>query len=189
MYIVPSSVTTTTSKNPKSPRAWVVKFLMLATSLAFKVNYEDAAVPSLYNNESSSHTKLTQWSKLYIPSTVRNMPTLWQITLWEENRDVISICSTLCGFRFLSTPSHLSFVPFLLWPTKFLLLGTNIDRNPHRVAMNNLNIAFFFFPQLKSNFTKKTRLWRKHMKFSHFYVEIVLTGKMKKKKTLKSRIL
>ena len=86
MYIVPSSVTTTTSKNPKSPRAWVVKFLMLATSLAFKVNYEDAAVPSLYNNESSSHTKLTQWSKLYIPSTVRNMLMLLQTTLWEENK-------------------------------------------------------------------------------------------------------
>ena len=75
MYIVPS--VTTTSKNPNSPRAWVVKFLMLATSLAFKVNYEDAAVPSLYNNESSSHTKLTQWSKLYIPSTIKCMFMLW----------------------------------------------------------------------------------------------------------------
>ena len=91
MYIVPS--VTTTSKNPKSPRAWVVKFLMLATSLAFKVNYEDAAVPSLYNNESSSHTKLTQWSKLYIPSTIKCM-----FMLWDTNP--LLICTSFLKYPF-----------------------------------------------------------------------------------------
>ena len=91
MYIVPS--VTTTSKNPKSPRAWVVKFLMLATSLAFKVNYEDAAVPSLYNNESSSHTKLTQWSKLYIPSTIKCM-----FMFWDTNP--LLICTSFLKYPF-----------------------------------------------------------------------------------------